>query len=326
MLDLALFALADVLNEPRYAAFPPRHVAFTFDHYAYFESRYDGGKWSFPLAQHFVMQELDDYGAMGAAVIEVLRRDPQPRYRAYVQRAAEHAATVQGRLEDGTLVRHFPQRWTLWADDLYMGVPFLARMTALTGEARFQDDAIRQVIHYHRYLFDEAAGLMRHHWYSDVRRRGAAGWGRANGWALLAQLELLDVLATEHPRRPELLALFQRHVLGVARYQGGEGLWHQLLDRPDSYLETSASAMITYAVARAVNRGYLEPRYASIARRGWEGVMSRVRPDGAIEGICAGTVVSDDLVYYYRQPTPLNDVHGLGTVLLAGAEILRLPQ
>jgi rhamnogalacturonyl hydrolase YesR len=99
-----------------------------------------------------------------------------------------------------------------------------------------------------------------------------------------------------------------------------------LLDRPDSYLETSASAMFTYAIARAVNRGYIEPRYASIAQRGWEGVMTRVRADGQIEGICAGTSTSDDLVYYYRRPTPLNDVHGLGTILMAGTEVLRLPR
>ncbi|UCE08613.1 MAG: glycoside hydrolase family 88 protein, partial [bacterium] len=58
--------------------------------------------------------------------------------------------------------------------------------------------------------------------------------------------------------------------------------------------------------------------------RGWEGVMSKIRPDGQVEGVCTGTVVSDDLVYYYRQPMPLNDVHGIGFVLLAGAEVLQL--
>jgi hypothetical protein len=53
-------------------------------------------------------------------------------------------------------------------------------------------------------------------------------------------------------------------------------------------------------------------------------VLSRIRPDGMIEGTCAGTGVSDDLADYYRRPTPLNDVHGIGPVLLAGSEILQL--
>jgi len=112
--------------------------------------------------------------------------------------------------------------------------------------------------------------------------------------------------------------------MGIARYQGGDGLWHQLLDKTDSYLETSCSAMFAYTVARAVNKGYIEPRYASIALRGWEGVMSKILSDGQVEGVCAGTGVSDDLVHYYRRPTPLNDIHGIGAVILAGVEILQL--
>ena len=326
VLNLAMLDLADVLGDSSYARFAEHNVAFGFASAPYFEARYPGeGKWSYPFAQHFTMEELDDYGAMGASVLEVHQRDPHEAYRAYVERAAEYALTQQGRLDDGTLVRHFPVQWTLWADDLYMGLSLLSRVGAWTDDPQVFDDAARQVIQYHDYLFDEDAGLMTHHWYSDVDRRGPAFWGRANGWALVAQADLLDHLPDDHSQRDTLLTLFRRHLLGVARYQGPEGLWHQLLDKEDAYLETSASAMFTYAVARAVNQGYLEPRYASIARRGWEGVRSRVRPDGQIEGICAGTVVSDDLVYYYHRPTPLNDVHGLGTVLLAGAEMLRLP-
>jgi rhamnogalacturonyl hydrolase YesR len=82
--------------------------------------------------------------------------------------------------------------------------------------------------------------------------------------------------------------------------------------------------MFTYAIARAVNKGYLEPRYVSIAKRGWEGVMSKIRADGKIEGVCTGTGIGDDLVFYYNRPAPLNDVHGIGVVLLAGAEVLQL--
>jgi rhamnogalacturonyl hydrolase YesR len=77
-------------------------------------------------------------------------------------------------------------------------------------------------------------------------------------------------------------------------------------------------------IARAVNKGYIEPRYASIAQRGWEGVQSKIRADGQVEGVCTGTGVSDELVFYYQRPTPLNDLHGIGTILLAGAEVLQL--
>jgi rhamnogalacturonyl hydrolase YesR len=82
--------------------------------------------------------------------------------------------------------------------------------------------------------------------------------------------------------------------------------------------------MFTFAIARGVREGYLAASWAAVARRGWRGVMARIGPDGRIEGSCAGTGVSDDLADYYRRPTPPNDVHGVGAVLLAGSEVLLL--
>ncbi len=325
VLNISLMRLGEVLHESRYSNFPARNVAFSFDNFRYFQKRYKGDrKWNTPFGGFFIMEELDDCGAMGASLIEVYTRDRQPRYREYIDLASEHMRVRQTRLEDRTFARAFPHKWTLWTDDLYMSISFLSRMGELTGDRTYLDDAARQVINFHKYLFDPRAGLMYHCWYSDVGRPGVAFWGRANGWALLAQVDLLDRLPGNHPKRAQLLTCLQQHILGVARYQGSEGLWHQLLDKIDSYDETSCSAMFTYAIARAVNKGYIEPRYASIARRGWQGILTKIRSDGKIEGVCAGTGVSDNLVDYYRRPTPINDPHGIGAVLLAGTEIMQL--
>jgi unsaturated rhamnogalacturonyl hydrolase len=325
VLNLAMINLGGVLHESTYTEFSYKNVAFSFDNYRYFEKRYNGeGKWNNPFGQRFIMEELDDCGAMGASVIEVYRKNQQERYRKYIDQTADHMLHRQSRLEDGTLVRSFPRKWTLWADDLYMSVSFLARRGELTNDSRYFDDAAQQVINFHAHLFNKKMGLMYHCWYSDVNQTGVAFWGRANGWAMLAQVDLLDRLPKNYPRRDTLLALLQQHINGISRYQSSEGLWHQLLDKEDSFLETSCSAMFTYAIARAVNKGYIEWRYASIAQRGWNGVMSKIHVDGQIEGVCTGTGVSDDIVFYYNRPTPLNDVHGVGAVLFAGAEILQL--
>jgi rhamnogalacturonyl hydrolase YesR len=327
VLNIAMMRLGERLNESAYSDFARKNIAFNFDSYQYFEKKHkDENKWNYPFGQRFIMEELDDCGAMGASVIEVYRQDQQERYLAYIKQALEHILKRQSRLEDGTLVRSFPHQWTLWADDLYMSLAFVARMGEWSGNSRYFDDAAQQVINFHKYLFDEEKGLMHHCWYSEVNRRGVAFWGRANGWAMLAQVDLLDRLPKDHPQRDTLLALLRQHILGIARYQSGEGLWHQLLDKTDSYLETSCSAMFTYVIARSINQGYIEARYASIAQRGWEGVQSKIRPDGQVEGVCTGTGVSDDLVHYYRRPAPLSDVHGIGAVLLAGAEVLKLPK
>jgi len=325
VLHLALLKLGKALHDSQYIQFVIKTMAFSFDHAPYFESKYKGeGKWVYPFGQFFIMEELDDCGAMGASLIEVYRMDPQPRYMEYIQKAAKHMLTIQARLPDRTLVRSFPHPWTLWADDLYMSVPFLVRMGELVGESVYLEDAILQVLHFHKYLFNENAGLMHHGWYSDLRAPTVAFWGRANGWALLAQVELLDHVPKTHPKRKILIEKLLKHIQGIARYQSAEGLWHQLLDKEDAYLETSCSAMFAYTIARAVNQGYIDARYASVAEKAWEGILSRIRSDGQIEGICTGTGIGNDLVHYYHRPTPLNDIHGIGPVILSGIEMLRL--
>ena len=197
-------------------------------------------------------------------------------------------------------------------------------MGELTGDQQYFDFATKQVINFNNYLFNDGKELMYHNWYSDINHTGVAFWGRANGWALLAQVDLLDHLPENYSQRDTLISLLKRHILGIAKYQSSSGLWHQLLDKEDSYLETSCSAMFTYAIARAVNKGYIDKRYSSIAEKGWEGIITKIHPEGQIEGVCTGTVVSDNLVDYYNRPTPINDIHGIGTVLLAGSEVIHL--
>jgi unsaturated rhamnogalacturonyl hydrolase len=212
---------------------------------------------------------------------------------------------------------------TLWADDLFMSVPFLARMGKLTGDARYFDDAIKQVENFNKYLYDPMTGLYFHNYYSDVEMNGVGHWGRANGWLAVAQCQLLNNLPANHPKRPELIRFLLRQIVGYARYQDQSGLWHQLLDKPDSYQETSVTAMFTYAVAHAVNEGWINENYISIAKEGWRGLAGKITEDGQLQDVCIGTNMDAALKFYYTRPTALNDTHGLGAFLLAGTEMIK---
>jgi rhamnogalacturonyl hydrolase YesR len=173
-------------------------------------------------------------------------------------------------------------------------------------------------------LQDKATGLYDHSWYENAPYDPKFFWGRGAGWALVATAELLSVLPEDHPQRARVLDIFQRAVQGVAAVQSGTGMWRQLLDKTDSYPETSASAMFTFAIARGVNRGWLPPVYAPVAQTGWQAVATRVRADGRIEGICVSTTAAYDAVYYYNRPTDLGAMQGYGPVLMAGAEVIAM--
>lgn len=321
VLNIGMIQLSNVLDDNKYAGYARHTYDFIFENLVYFELFYKTGsktEWN----ALFNMDNLDACGAMAAGLLDVginNRKD----YRAYLDRVANYITSVQLRLPDRTFVRPTPRNPTLWADDLYMSVPFLARMGKLTGVNKYFDDAIMQVENFNKYLYDPATGIYFHSYYGDVKQTGVAHWGRSNGWVAVAQVELLNNLPLNHPKRQHLIELLLRQIVGFARYQDVSGLWHQLLDKPDSYLETSVTAMFTYAVAKAVNEGWIPKNYLSIARNGWEGTVSKINPDGQVRDICLGTNTSENIRYYYTRPTPLNDTHGLGAILLAATEIIK---
>jgi rhamnogalacturonyl hydrolase YesR len=317
--------VAEVTGDARYQQYAVKNFDFIFDHLAFFRQQArEFGPQSYGYRRLLEMRELDDCGAIGAALVKLYARKADPRYREGVALADEHIAKRQKRLADGTLARPRPVPVALWVDDAYMSIPFLAQMGVLTGERRYFDDAAQQVIGMSQRLFDESKGLYDHAWFEDAPNDARFFWGRGAGWMLMAMGELLGVLPADHPQRGRVLAQFQRAAQGVAAVQSGTGMWHQLLDRTDSYLETSATAMFTFAIARGVNRGWLSPAYAPVAQTGWRALQQRVRPDGQIEGICVGTTAAYDAVYYYNRPTALNAMQGYGPTLMAGAEMITL--
>jgi unsaturated rhamnogalacturonyl hydrolase len=319
----AMLQVSDVTGDASYRAYTFKNFDFIFDHMDYFRKQAElYGAQSYGLRRLLEFRELDDCGAIGAALIKANRQKPDARYRATIERIANHISHKNFRLPDGTLGRPRPQPVSLWADDLYMSVPFLAQMGVQSGDRAYFDDAARQVVQMSARLQDPATGLWDHSWFENTVPDPKFYWGRASGWSIMAAAELLSVMPEDHPERARVLEIFRRGAQGAAATQGGMGLWHQLLDKNDSYLETSASAMFTFAIARGVNRGWLSPAYAPVAQAGWQALATRVRPDGRIEGICVSTTAAYDAVYYYNRPTELGAMQGYGPVLMAGAEVI----
>jgi rhamnogalacturonyl hydrolase YesR len=130
-------------------------------------------------------------------------------------------------------------------------------------------------------------------------------------------------LPADHPRRPDVLAAFVRHMKGLRAVADPAGGWHQVLDHPESWIETSATGMITYGMARGVNEGWLDPSFATTARQGWTVLQTKVTPNGDLIDVC-GSTDTGNLKYYLQRPRLQGDLHGFGSFLLAGAEIVRM--
>lgn len=327
VLDMSMINLGEYLNDPKYINYAKNHVAFGFANYGYFKNtfRNDRKHWHWPFGQLWNMKELDDCGAMGAAVIEVYNYDPKQQYKEYFEAAAKHIMEDQTRLSDGTLCRTFPREMTVWADDVYMSVSFLAQMGKQTGETKYFDEATRQIINISDYLWCPEKQLFYHCFYTDLNRNGVAFWGRANGWITVSLVRLLDVLPKDYAGRKQLIDLLEKQIVGASRYQNENGMWNQLLDKPESYDESSVTAMYVYGIAKAINEGWFDETYMRVAQLGWNALKKdQITENGHFKNVCVGTGITDDLPFYYSRPVGENEKHGLGLVIDAGVEILKL--
>lgn len=270
---------------------------------------------------------LDDCGAMCVAMIKA-RKAGVTGLDSCIERYISYVREGQYRLPDSTFARKRPQHNSVWLDDMFMGIPPLAQYATISSgdeAAALYMEAARVALRFAEKMWVSERRLFRHGWVEAMEPHPDFFWARANGWALLTLCEVLDVLPEEHPLRDELLTLLREHAQGLASLQSGEGRWHQLLDRNDTYLETSASAIFVYVLAHAINRGWLDgTAYGPVVQLGWQAVAAQINARGQVEGTCVGTGMAFDMAYYYHRPVTAYAAHGYGPVIWAGGEMIAL--
>ena len=242
-----------------------------------------------------------------------------------IRNYADYIMNKEYRLSDGTFARIRPQKNTVWLDDMFMGVPTVAYMGKYTGDAKYYDEAAKQVLQFASRMWVPEKNLFRHGWVESMEEHPAFHWGRANGWAILTMCEVLDVLPENHPKRAEIMQLLKSHVKGLAALQHHDGFWHQLLDRSDTYLESSATAIYTYCLAHAINKGWIDAKvYGPVVQLAWHAVEASVNEKGQVTDCCVGTGMGFDPSFYAYRPVHVMAAHGYGPVIWAGAEMLNL--
>ena len=322
----AMLLASEVTGEKRFADYTLKRMNIISSLGNFFKSQGSSVQRSRnPVGSVLDPRALDDAGSMCAAMIKTYSLNKNLPLRPFIDNYIEYISTKQFRLSDGTLARNRPLPNTLWLDDLYMSVPALAQMGKLTGDSRYFDDATKQILQFSQRMFNSEKGLFMHGWVQDMNPHPAFFWARCNGWALLAITELLDVLPDNNAHRKEILDLYRAHARGLASFQSGTGFWHQLINRNDSYYETSATAIFTYCISHGINKGWIDAAaYGPVAIAGWNAVRTKVNDLGQVEGTCVGTGMAFDPLFYYNRPVNVAAAHGYGPVIMAGAEIIRL--
>ncbi len=204
-----------------------------------------------------------------------------------------------------------------WIDDMYMITAVQVQAYRATGDAKYIDRAARTMVAYLDKL-QQPSGLFYHALDTPFY------WSRGNGWVAAGMAELLRSLPKKHASRNRIMAGYKKMMAALLEYQGKNGLWRQLIDRPEAWPETSGTGMFTFAMVTGVKNGWLnEKTYGRAARAAWLGLVYSLDKDANVADVCAGTNKLNDLKYYLTRPRIPGDLHGQAPILWSAAALMR---
>ena len=231
----------------------------------------------------------------------------------------------------------------MWLDGLYMAEPFYAEYATTFHHPEDYKDIEKQFVLIDQHLRDAKTGLLYHGWDESKQQRWADKqtgrsqefWARAMGWYMMALVDTLEYAPADSSLHKELVSQLNRYAEALVKVQDAKsGLWYQVLDKgteKGNYLESSASCMFVYSLARGVRQGYLPEKYLDSAQRGWTGILSHFIETSGDEVTLTQTVKGAGLggdpyrdgtyAYYIGEKIGSNDSKGVGAFLLAAVEM-----
>lgn len=223
---------------------------------------------------------VTDPAANGEGVLFAARETGDPKFKDGADRMRLYLLKTAPRTADGTL-HHIDDKPQVWIDSMYMAPPFLA----VAGEPA---EAVKQIEGFRRILWNEQAKLFSHIWDDGKKAfERKAFWGVGNGWAAAGMTRVLRALPGGLKAEKKMLAGYIREVLdGCLRHRRPDGLFHDVVDDPETFVETNLSQMLSYTIFRGVGGEWLPKSYldqAAIMRRA---ARSKVDGLGYVRDVC----------------------------------------
>ncbi|MEJ6980897.1 glycoside hydrolase family 88 protein [Pedobacter sp. P351] len=279
----------------------------------------------------------------GRALILLYKVTGQEKYLKAVQTLRQQLSTHPRTAEGGFWHKKvYPHQ--MWLDGLYMGQPFYAEYSAMAHDWQAFNDIATQFILMEKNSIDSKTGLLYHgydesreqKWSDPVTGRSPHFWGRAMGWYGMGLVDALEYFPVNHPKRDSLIAILNRFAKSVQSVQDPKsGVWYDILNMPNgkgNYLESSASGMFVYALAKAVRLGYLPESYMTVVKTGYNGMLKEfIEPVNAdkinltktvsVSGLGGSPYRDGSYEYYLREKVITNDPKGVGSFMMAANEM-----
>ncbi len=262
-----------------------------------------------------------NYRCGGNAAAYLLMEGDLPEAAEPVARHADRILREAPRDPDGIVCKpNDPERRRIWIDAAFAVTPFLLFAGRAHDRPDWLDEACAQTEKMMDTLRDPANGLL--HQAKNFNGPGRITedhWSRGNGWGLLALSELVAFLPDGHGRRTAIEQRFRDLVEACLRVRGPSGLWHQELTEHASYVETSGSGLILYAIGVGLERGLLPPDIRSVFETGLRALLDYMTPAGDVFHTCRGCLAPGEgrMVDYMARAPVRNDPHAFGPILLA---------
>jgi len=223
---------------------------------------------------------VTDSAAIGEALFIAAQITGEPALQTALDAQLNYLLKKAPRAADGTLF-HVSDAKEVWVDSMFMAPPFLA-VTGQVGEA------LRQIKGIKRRLWNPEKILYSHIWNEDQNiLKRAAHWDVGNGWAVAGITRVIRVLPQAWVEDKQILELHVREIIdGCLAYQRHDGLFHDVVDQADTFVETNLAQMLAYSIYRGISGGWLPVLYKDQADKMRAAVHLKVDEDGYVQGVC----------------------------------------